>query len=266
MAPATPVTDLSFLPPDLVIVVCTMFALQLCEVSHRKWIGPFFSSYSSLPYRDRFDWDRRVLNVSFQALQAVFNGYLLLFDPEVIVDPLYGYSATAHVGFLVIIAFYVYDATGIIMHPAPPSTSSMWVFHHFVAVGLLLFDVSFRRCSAFPAAVFLISGAGHIANEARWLCTAMNVQNQTVLKGLHVLCIVICVLTCVLPPPLLLVKGAEQLGVSVFDLVTTRMRSYCTFFFSLIYIPHVVLIFDQAGRAYRSWGLAPKPFRPKKVD
>lgn len=252
--------------PDLVIVVFAIAVLQLLEVMHRIWIGPSSSSYRNLLYRDRFDWDRRALNLFFQVVQAIFNGYVLFFDRQVNADPLYGYSPIAHVGFLVIIAFYVYDTTGIIMHPAPPSTSSMWIFHHFVAVGLLLFDVSFRRCSAFPAAAFLISGAGHIANEARWLCTATNVQNQIVLKSCHVLCVVIAILTCGIPPPLLLWRCAKHLDVSVFELTFTRMRPYCLFFFALIYIPHIVLIFYQAWRAYLVWGLPPMPFRPKKVD
>lgn len=264
--PITAAADLSILPPDLVILSATLFILQLFDIIQRNYINPFFPSYSSLPFRDRFDWERRFLNLLFQIIQAPFNAYILLLDRQVSTDYIYGYSTAAHVGFIVIIAFYIYDTIGIVMHPAAPSNSPMWLFHHSVAVVLLLYNVSYRKCSAFPAAAFLISGAGHIMNELRWLCTAMNVQSQRVLKTCHIFYVLVCILTCGLPPPFLLLKCARQLGIPVFDLVIHHMQPYCNFVFILIYVPHVVLIFYQAWRAYRLWGTSPIPFRQRKFD
>lgn len=254
------------MPPDLLIVSITTVILQLSELLHRHKIGPLFRTYTSLPFRDRFDWDRRALNLTFQFLQLFFNAYLLTLDTAVISDCLYGYSDLAHIGFLVIIAFYIYDTTGMIMHPRPATLAPMWIFHHYLAVGLLLFNVCYQRTSAYPAAVFLISAAGHIPSEFRWLYAAMRVNNRFLLKTSNLVVAVIAFLTCGIPPPYLLVKASRQLHISVWQLVTQRMRPYCTFFFSLIYVPHVILVLHQFKRAYDDWGKVPEPFRMAKMD
>lgn len=266
MSSPPPPPDLSALPPDTVVLVATLTLLQVLERLHRARIGPLSPSYRRLPFRDRFDWDRRALNLLFQLAQAPFNLYLLLLDPRPTADVIYGYSRVAHLGFLVVLAFYLYDAIGLVMHPAPPSNAPLWLFHHAVAAGLLLWDVAYRRSSAFPAAAFLLSAAAHIPNELRWLCTAMNVADQRLLKAVHLLSVLLAFLTCALPPPFLLFKCAQQLQISVRHLLTTRMRPQCSFVFALVYVPHIVLIFYQACRAYKAWGMPPRPYRPKKVD
>ncbi|CDF35112.1 unnamed protein product [Chondrus crispus] len=256
----------SSLPPDLVTVVSSLTLFYALDLFHRHYISPLFPSYVSFPPAARFDWDRRSLNLFFQLVQTPFNLYLLLLDPHTQADPLYGYSPLAHLGFLIIVAFYLYDAAGIVMHPTPPSSSPLWLFHHSVAVALLVYDISYRRCSALPAAAFLISAAGHVSNEARWLCTVTDVRDQRLLKPLHLFCVLVPLVTCGLPPPWLLYKCARQLRVSVVQLVAQQMRPYCLFFFIIIYVPHLGLIAYQARRAYRLWGAAPKPFRIKKLD
>lgn len=253
-------------PPDLVIVALALSFFQILEFIHRRRIGDIFPAYSRLPFRDRFDWDRRALNLLFQLVQFPFNAFILLCDSSVTADYLYGYSAFAHIGFLIIIAFYIYDTAGMIMHPRPPSTTPWWIFHHAVAVGLLLYDVSYRRVSAFPAATFLISAVGHVPNELRWIFTALNVGNRKVLNACNVFSAIIVILACALPPPFLLYKSAQQLDISVLLLVTSRMRPYCIFFFLLIYIPHLGLTTHHIVKVFTHWNKRPKPFRPSKVD
>lgn len=254
------------LPPDIVIIVFALSSFQVAEWVHRRHIGPLFRAYVKLPFRDRFDWDRRAINITFQFLQLFCNGYLLTLDRAATADYLYGYSSFAHFLFIVIIAFYIYDTCGIVMHPSPGSTYIAWIIHHVIAIGLLLFDVSFKRYSAFPAATFLISAAGHIPNELRWFCAAMNVQSQAMLNFTLVLCALISIVTLAIPPPYLLWKAAGQLGISIFQLITTRMRPYCIFFFSLIYLPHVGLVLHQIRRMRIHWGKPAEPFRTRKVE
>lgn len=258
--------DLSLLPPDLVIVIVTMTFLQLLEVTQRKYFGPAFKSYSTLTFRDRFEWDRRAINIIFQTLQVIFNSYILLYDPYSTSDVLYGYSPIAHIGFLIIVTFYVYDATGIVMHPSPSSSSIAWLIHHFITVGLLVFDVSYKKCSAFPAAVFLISSVGHIPNETRWFLAVTNIHNIFIIRSIHLVCGFVALVTCGFPPPYLLIRVATQLQITVFDVVFYRMRGYCMFFFLLIYIPHVIIIFVQFKRIFSEWNERPKAFRHRKVE
>lgn len=252
--------------PDLVVLVVTLVVLQLLEVVQRHVIGPRFKAYNALTFRDRFDWDRRSINITFQVVQAVFNAYILLLDLGATSDILYGYSIKAHIGFLIIIAFYLYDTTGIIMHPLPPSAGGVWIIHHIIAVGLLVYNVTYKKSSAFPAATFLISAAGHIPNELRWFLVVSNQRNQAALNFANLLCLLIIIVTCVLPPPYLLSKAAQQLDTSVYDVVFNRMRAYCRFFFLLIYIPHVYLVYYQFNRLIIHWNKCPEPFRQRKVD
>lgn len=254
------------LPPDLVIVCATLTLLQILEWTHRRHIGSCFSSYTRLPFRDRFDWDRRVVNLTFQVIQLFANTYILLLDPSATADVLYGYSAKAHTIFLATAAFYLYDSTGIVMHPSPSSNSGMWLLHHAIAIVLIVYNVSYRRTSAFPAATFLISAASHIPNELRWLFTASNVTSQAALNALLGLCFLIVLLTCGLPPPYLLWKCTRQMSASLNDVVLKRMQFYCVLVFMLIYVPHVVVVFHQLHRLCVYWNRAPEPFRTKKVD
>lgn len=253
-------------PPDVVIVSVTLMVLQSFEWFHRRSIGPRLQSYTELPFSDKFDWGRRVINLSFQLIQLVFNAYVIMFDQNTRKDNLYGYSTVAHIGFLIIIAFYLYDSTGIVMHPSPSSRSVVWLIHHVIAVSLLLWVVSLKRSFAFPSAIFLISAAGHIPNELRWFIAATDVRNQGLINTSLVLCFVITFVACGIPPPYLLYKCAAQLGVSVHDLVFSRMRIYCISVFLLIYIPHVFLVFHQLHRLFAHWNRPSGPFRTRKID
>lgn len=262
MAPPLP----QGVPPDVVVVSVALTILQVFEWIHRRSIGPRFQSYVTLPFRDKFDWDRRVNNLSFQLIQLIFNAYLILFDRNTRKDYLYGYSPIAHIGFLVIIAFYLYDSTGIVMHPSPSSRSVAWLTHHVIAVSLLLWVVSVKRSFAFPSAIFLISAAGHIPNELRWFIAATNVRNQALINTVLVLCFVITFVTCAVPPPYLLYRCAVQFGISIYNLIFFRMRVYCISVFSLIYIPHVFLVVHQLRRLHVHWNQPSEPFRTRKID
>lgn len=254
------------MPPDLVIVTFSITLLQFLELTHRYKIAPCFPSYNALSFRDRFDWNRRAINLLFQFLQFFFNLYILTIDKSVTSDYIYGYSPIAHVGFLIIISFYVYDTTGMVMHPSWPSLTPVWIFHHVVAALLLVYDVSYRKSSAFPAAAFLIAAAGHIPNELRWFIIVTNVSNLRIINAANVLSTVIISIACVLPPPYLLYKCAVQLNTSILQVVTHHMRFYCTFIFIIFYIPHIYISIVQFHRAYTNWNQQPITFRPKKVD
>lgn len=249
------------LPPDLIVVAASLTMFQLTEVVHRHRIGPSISSYSRLPFCHRFDWDRRFLNITFQTLQLIFNLYLIFFDPVVQADCLRAYSNTAHLGFLIIIAFYIYDTTGIVMHPITPPGTSIWIFHHLVATSLLLLNVCYLRTSAFPAAILLISAASHIPNELRWILSALHVQNPKLLRAVFLLRAFLTLLFCGLPPPYLLFRLAAHLDTSIFRLISHHMPSYCIFFFLLIYVPHVVLVFYLFRRVLLLWNARVKPLR-----
>lgn len=252
--------------PDAVIIVTSMMGLQMLEMLQQRYIGPLFQTYSTLAYPDRFEWDRRTQNALFQFLQMGFNAYLLFFDASCKSDYLYGYSTVAHVGFLVIIAFYLFDSMGLIMHPAASSSNYVWIFHHAVATALLLYNVSYKRYSAFPAATFLIAAAGHIPNDLRWFLTVTNTTNHLALNATLVACFLFTLLTCGLPPPYLLAKCAAQLNVSVTHVVMNNMRPYCLVFFVLFYVPHVYLVFHQLTRMHKNWNKPPNRFRAQKID
>lgn len=256
----------SFSTPNVVVVIGTLSLLLLISAIQRFYIGPhFFESYRKLSFRDQFDWDRRTINIIFQLLQTIFNSYLLIFDDAVTSDVLYGYSPIAHYGFLIIIGFYIYDSFGVVMHPLP-SSPSVWITHHVISVALLTYCVAYMRCSAFPAAVFLISAAGHIPNELRWFLAVSNERRVWVINAIHVLCTTVVFGTCGVPPPVLIVRAARQLGVGVVDVVFKHMRVYCVFVFLLIYVPHVILICIQIVRTVKEWNKIPGPFRHRKVE
>lgn len=255
----------SFSIPNLVVVVAALSVLLVVSAVQRLYIGPCFESYRNLSYRDRFDWDRRAINLVFQVIQTLFNGYLLMFDEAATADVLYGYSVVAHYGFLIIIAFYIYDSFGVVMHPLP-SSAFVWITHHFISVALLVYDAAYMRCSAFPAATFLISAAGHIPNELRWFLAVSNQRRVSIINVTHVLCMVVVFITCGIPPLVLIIKAARQLEIAVLDVVFKRMRVYCISVSLLIYIPHVILIYIQIVRAFKEWDKIPGPFRHRKVD
>lgn len=260
------IVNLSVLPPDLIVIASSLTMMQLLEIIQRKHIGPSIQSYRKISYRDRFDWDRRLSNVLFQVLQAMFNVYTLVYDKKVTQDVLYGYSEVSHIGLLIILSFYIYDSIGIVMHPLPSSNSNMWLLHHYITIGLLAYNISYKRSSAFPASIFLISSVSHIPNEIRWFLTVMNIRHRLTLRSVHILCFILVVLTCAVPPPYLIYESSKQLNISISQVVFHKMQSYCLFFFLLIYIPHVLLIFIQFKRVYLEWNRLPRPFRHKRVD
>lgn len=252
--------------PDVVVVFTTISTLLFIEWIHRRRLGPRLPSYKGLPFCDRFDWNRRIINLLFQVVQLLFNIYLLTADKQVSLDYIYGYSLAAHIGFLSIVSFYMYDSIGIVMHPSPSSRSLPWLIHHLVAIVLLLWIVSYKQSFAFPAAAFLVSAAGHIPNELRWFIAAANVRNQIVINTVLLLCFIFTFLFCGVPPLYLLQKIATQLHTTMYSVFFSRMRSHCVFVFLLVYIPHVVLLFHQLHRLVIYWNRPSEPFRTRKID
>lgn len=251
------------LPPDLVIVVTAMTIFQVVDFGHRQFITPLFPTYKSLPINQRYEWDRRAFNLFFQHIQIFLNVYVLTWDTACVSDPLYGYSKFAHFSFLVIIGYYLVDVCALVMHPSSPSGTTVWVIHHFVAIVLLVYNVSYMTKSAFPAAVLLISGAGNIPNDLRWFVSALNVRRRAVSNLVLLLCAVIMFLVGAVPPPVLLYRAAIFLKVSVKEVFFRHMKFYCRFFFLFFYLPHLYLVALQVDRMYRNWNLPPPPFRIK---
>ena len=251
---------------DLVLIVCLLLLLSLTEVVLRQWTHATFRTYSTFSFRDRFEWDRRALNLIFQILQLCFNIYVLIFDADATEDYLYGYSYVSHVGFCAILGYYIYDTIGMIMHPLPPSTSRLWIVHHYITISLLLYNVRYKQTSAFPSSTFLISAAGHIPNEIRWLSIAIGVKSQVLLNLGHLFCSIVVFVVFGLPPPYLMYKGAQQLNISIVELMMDKMKIYCIFFTLLIYVPHLFLIVYQIHRTLKHWNLPAQPFRHTKLE
>lgn len=252
--------------PDVVVFAAALFVLLLFDALHVRLVAPRFRAYQALAFRDRYEWGRRANNLVVQLAQLIFNAHVLCADTGATRDYLYGYSGVAHAGLLCVAAFYVYDSIAMLLHPAPPTTAPLWLAHHALATGLLLYNTSYKRSSAFPAATFLVSAAGHIPNEIRWLLSANGVLSARRSNANNVLHVAIMAATCAFPPPYLLHKAAGQLGVSVAELALRRMRLSCRFFFLLFYVPHLYLIHYVARRAARQWNKPPEPFRTRKVD
>ncbi|CAN8072475.1 unnamed protein product [Agarophyton chilense] len=255
--------------PDLVIAVCTLSCFQLFDALHRHLVCPRLPAYRRLSLRDQYDWDRRLTNITFQILQLPFNLYILFIDRSAAIDSIYGYSRIAHVGFVVILSFYVHDTTGMIVHPRAPSGSFGWIIHHFIAVALLTYNVTYKQSSAFPAAAFLISAAGHIPNDLRWFLIASSVFEHSSIafrNAFNVVSTVIVASLFLIPPVWLLLRCAHQLNISLYVLLTNIMTAYCNFFFALIYFVHIGVILSLCGRIAEEWHKQPPKFRHSKHE
>lgn len=255
--------------PDVFVIFTCFLCFQLFDAIHHHWISPMLPTYAQLSFRDRYDWDRRLTNLTFQLLQLPFNLYILLIDQESNSDVIYGYSRIAHVGFIIILSFYIHDTTGLILHPRPPTGTWAWIIHHMIASALLVYDVCYKQSSAFPAAAFLISAAGHIPNELRWFFTATALFRRlpiTFRDAFNVLSTSLISAVFLIPPVWLLKRCAQQLELSIYDLLIQRMTNYCHFFFALIYLTHVGLVVGQLRRLTREWRTEAAEFRHTKVE
>lgn len=240
--------------------------LQLVDLLHRTYIGPLFPSYLSLPFRHRFEWDRRAVNILFQVFHGIFNVYIIIFDPSATADYIYGFSRVAHLGHAITIAFYLYETTGFVMHPFHSSKMLYWVLHHFIASALLLYNISYKQSSAFPASILMMSACAHLPNDMLWLFRANNFRNQTLANALHVASFGFTVSCCGFPPPYLLLKCASELRVSIKELVLLHMRPYCILTFLIFYLPHLKIICIVWRRLVRNWNKPMEPLVITKID
>ncbi|PXF49232.1 Transmembrane protein 56 [Gracilariopsis chorda] len=255
--------------PDVVVIFLCFLSFQLFDAIHHHCISPKLPIYAQLSFRDRYDWDRRVTNLTFQLLQLPFNLYILFVDQNSTSDVIYGYSRIAHVGFVIILSFYIHDTTGLVLHPRAPTGTCGWIIHHIIASALLVYDVCYKQSSAFPAAAFLISAAGHIPNDLRWFFTATALFRRLPVSfrdGFNIFSISLISAVFLIPPIWLLKRCAQQLELSMYDLLIQRMTTYCHFFFALIYLTHVGVVIGQLRRLGREWRTEAPQFRHTKVQ
>lgn len=253
----------TFYTSDMLTVASTCVIIFIYLIVQRLLVLPALlrQHHGQFSTGDRFEWGRRAVNITAQAILAPANMYILLFDRRVQADYLYGYSSFAHHTFVVTIVVYLIDTLLYIVHPVRQCLTEVWVFHHTVTITLLTWDVAFRRVSAFPAATFLMAAASHVAADLRWFLIAMRVRSVVINNFVNVICVLVVVLSCVLPPPYMLFKIARQKSSTLTQLVIAHMQPYCIFFFLLIYIPHLMLPYFQMRRLVNNWGRPPKPFK-----
>ena len=223
--------------------------------------------YRTTDFVTRYDWDQRLLNLIVQVILCFFYVNLIFYDRTVLENPLYGYSHQAHIGFLIVVAFYIYDSILYLAHPKVGLASRVqWLAHHALTVGLLFWDTSSKRISAFPAAIFLISSAGHIGNELRWFSVKLGVESAALYNGINVLCNLLVFFTCIVPPPYMLKVIAAYLNRSVWGLIREVMQSVCIMASLAVYLPHCVLQYVQVKRTVKGWNKGVKSVRANTID
>lgn len=247
--------------PDSVVLAVSWIFLLLLLAFQRNVLGPKFSTYRNLSSTEQYDWDQRALNLAFQVSQIIFNCHILFLCAETARSPLYGYTPVAHTGFLVIAAFYFFDAALFVAHPETTHVVG-WTAHHLFAAGMLIWLTAFQRTSALPASAFLISAAGHIFNELRWFFRTTGARHarhmREVYNAISVVCNVVLFATCVVPPPYLVLLSARQRGVTLRVMFSEKMRWACVVCYWIVWLPHCLLFAVQVKRTLRHWGGVPQ--------
>lgn len=238
--------------PDLAVFCASLLLILVFCAFQKHVVGPLSVTYGQLSFATRYDWDQRVLNLLFQIAQTIFNLYILFVCTVCADDPLYGYTPASHVGFLCIAAFYAYDAVLLLHHPSEPH-ATFWVCHHLFATGLLLWLTIVQKTSARPASTFLISSAGHIANEVRWFMRKTKTSRKWSNNMLGISCDIVIFVACVVPPPHLVLLSARKRQVRVVDMFSHLMRWPCVVGFWIIWIPHCALWVIQMRKTAQHW-------------
>lgn len=208
-------------------------------------------TYRSLTVAERFDWEARVVNSIVQFLQTCFNLYILFWDGKVAEDYVRSYSETFHIGAVVIAAFYMYDAAVLTVNPKS-SLISMWLTHHMLCIALLTFNFDYRA-GAFPSSSFLISSAGHVPAELRWLAYHANYESILLFNLLHVACFVCMTASHVAAPIYMMYSISAQRGLSLRELLFDLMHWPCLVGSAIILIPHVGICVVQLQKAIEGW-------------
>lgn len=224
-------------------------------------------TYRGLSPATQFDWNQRLVNLICQCLMLPFNVYILFFDKSVSQNALYGYSSTAHIGFVLTIAFYLYDSYLYLRHPKIRLCSrAQWFSHHVLTISLLLWNTSSKKISAFPAATFLISSAGHIPNEIRWLAVKNGILAPWFYNVLNILCNLLLFWTCIVPPPYMMRTVANHLETDTMGMLRRVMKWSCILGTLAVYVPHCLLMFIQLGRTVRGWNRGPKSVKANTIS
>eukprot|EP00188_Purpureofilum_apyrenoidigerum_P000293 Plantae.Rhodophyta-Purpureofilum_apyrenoidigerum.ctg1121.p1 GENE.Plantae.Rhodophyta-Purpureofilum_apyrenoidigerum.ctg1121~~Plantae.Rhodophyta-Purpureofilum_apyrenoidigerum.ctg1121.p1 ORF type:complete len:269 (+),score=29.60 Plantae.Rhodophyta-Purpureofilum_apyrenoidigerum.ctg1121:116-922(+) len=227
-----------------------------------------FQVYRDLPSDYKVDWETRGVNMLFQVAQAGFNIHVMFFDIDVAEDYMLSYSQFFHRGAILTAGFYVYDAAVLALNPRA-SLRYMWILHHFLCVGLLGFNFSYRT-GAFPSACFLISAAAHIPNELRWFAYKSDSKNRLLLNSLHLSCAMAVLFSNIVPPLYMLRVLTKQQETTLAHLLTKVMKLPCQFGFIVIYVPHCILFFAQIQKAWNGWNIltfdAPQGVKAKKLS
>ncbi len=237
------------------LVLC-LFIL-LCRLA----LPLVLARYSLLGRNDRFEIVRRMTNLFSQTVLSACYTRILFHAPSHAHDVLYGYSSFAHTSFLLAIGAYLVDAILYAAHPSPPSLTSVWITHHGVALLLLVWNVSFRHTSAFPAAIFLVSNLAHPFVDLRWLLIVFDFRGPRISTAANALCCVAVTVAHMLPPPYLVGLAASARDLSIMTFVLHEMRVYCWVFSLLIYIPHLLCPVYQAQRLVNGWMKPAQRFR-----
>lgn len=203
---------------------------------------------------ERYEAARRLVNFISQTVLGGLYLYIMLTPSAYGSDILHGYSPFAHRTFLLAIAFFLFDTTLYVAHPSPEGgLVGRWIIHHFVTTAFLLWLVAFRRSSALPAAVFLVSNAAHPVADLRWLISTADVGGPRLSKAVETARAVVVAVTFLVPPPMLVVRAANEAGLPVAKFVLERMQPVCWGGSLLFYVPHVIIPISLARRLVRNW-------------
>lgn len=261
---ATPRSTVMRSPPDLALFAAALLASCIAALVIRRllWRSVSFRAQSASV---RFELVRRVLNALWSAMLGVAHVCILLRPRLHASDSLYGYTQFAHRIFILTLAAYAGDTLLLSVHPSPPHFYSPFLVHHMVAIVLLMWVVTSLQACAAPTSVFLISAISYVVNDSRHVLTALGYRNASLHTALRALLPPTSLLTAVLPPPLLVVRSAQQRAVPLTTFMLSHMRAYCWAVFLLFFLPHCFIPLHHTYSVYTNWLRRPRPLRTKDM-
>jgi len=227
------------------------------------------SAWASAVYRAgdapfRFDWEQRGVNVLAQLAQTLFHIYVMFLDESVKDDLVFGFSRSAHHGYVAICAFYCYDAVLYASHPRlNPFSRYGWLAHHVIAIALLAMIFRLQR-GALAASSLLISSAAHIASELRWFGFKLRGegrQSALFVNTMNVVCAAAVFLSCIMAPLYMLFAIARHTGIARHRLFLDLMRWQCLAGLATVLIPHCILFAVLVRRSVVEWVTVTKQHR-----
>lgn len=101
--------------------------------------------------------------------------------------------------------------------------------------------VRFRWLSALPVATFLVSNTAHPIADLRWLLDTAHVGGPRVSKAVEAARAIVCGLTFLVPPQMLVVCGAKETRLPAARFVLEWMHPDCWGGSLLFYVTHVII-------------------------